>query len=152
MLSRRHILTGLALLPAMALVPRVCLAGESDIYTEQGIAIRGADAVAYFQSGAHMPGDRGHAVMWRGATWHFASMENRDAFEMDPSAFCPRFGGYCAYAVAEGELVPSDPGAFTVYEGRLYLNYSMQVRSQWAADKSRYIAEAEANWPRILTN
>ena len=152
MLCRRHILTGLALLPASALVPRVGVAGQSDIYAEQGIAIRGADAVAYFQAGAYAPGDPRYAVMWRGATWHFTSMENRDAFEMDPGTFCPRFGGYCAYALAEGQLVASDPAAFTVYEGRLYLNYSMQVRRQWAADKSRYIAQAEANWPGVLNN
>ncbi len=152
MFSRRHIVTALGLFPAIALLPRAAFAVASDIYAEDGIAIRGADAVAYFQDGGHVHGSAAQALMWRGATWHFASMAHRDAFEMDPNAFAPRFGGYCAYALAEGELVPSDPAAFTVYQGRLYLNYSMQVRSQWTADMPRFIAAAEANWPAILHN
>jgi len=45
---------------------------------------------------------RGASLLHDGATWHFASDENRKTFRADPSRYAPQYGGYCAYAVAGG--------------------------------------------------
>jgi len=95
MIDRRHlILSGLAL----SLVPSVLPAQA--VYTEDGLAIRGHDPVAYFTEGRPVRGSAEHVAEWNGATWQFASAQNRDAFLADPEAYAPQFGGFCAWAVA----------------------------------------------------
>lgn len=123
-----------------------------EIYHRDGLALLGADVVSYFQAGRFLPGDPAYALMWRGLRWHFASLGNRAAFEINPQAFLPQFGGYCAYGLAHDQIVPSDPAAFTVDRGRLYLNHSLDVRRLWRANQARYITLAEANWPVIRAN
>ena len=42
------------------------------------------------------------------------------------------------------------PEAWTIYEGKLYLNYSLGVRSQWAQDIPGRVAAGDENWPGVL--
>lgn len=72
-----------------------------------------------------MMGSPEHALEWNGATWHFANADNRATFEADPEAYAPAFGGYCAYAASRGYVATTVPEAWTVTEGRLFLNYSV---------------------------
>ena len=67
-----------------------------------------------------------------GATWRFAWPENRDAFAADPESYAPQYGGWCAWAVAHGYTAKIDPEAWSIVDGRLYLNYSKAVQLQWA--------------------
>jgi hypothetical protein len=92
----------------------------------------------------------GNSLMWRDATWYFTSKKTRDLFEMNPIRYAPRYGGYCAYALAHGALVASDPAVFSVNEGGVYLNQSRPVRTLWAANVMGHIAAASAQWPAIL--
>ena len=115
-----------------------------------GVALSGYDAVAYFTDGAPTRGDAQFSHAWHGATWHFASAANRDTFAGEPEAYAPQYGGYCAYAVSQGSTAKIDPEAFTVYEGKLYLNYSKGVRKKWSKDIPGFIVKANANWPDVL--
>jgi hypothetical protein len=38
---------------------------------------------------------------------------------------------------------------FTVIDGRLYLNYNTQVQKEWAADRTRFIRQADERWPTV---
>ena len=116
----------------------------------RGRAIRGTDPVAYFTEGRAVPGDPDIAHEWSGATWRFASEENRARFIADPAAYAPQFGGYCSWAVSKGYTASTDPEAWTIVDGKLYLNYSKDVQKQWLADRDAAIARAEANWPGVL--
>ena len=69
-------------------------------YKVSEIAIRGYDTVAYFTEALSVAGSADHAVQWQGATWQFASADNRALFEADPEKYAPQFGGYCAYGIA----------------------------------------------------
>ena len=149
MFQRRTILGLLTLLPVLGLA-RSASAATPEVFSQNGLAVSGTDPVAYFLQGAAVPGHLDFALMWHGATWAFASAENMEAFEMNPDAYAPQFGGYCAYALAQGALAPSVPEAWTIYEGRLYLNNSLSVRDQWAADIPGYLALAAGHWPGIL--
>lgn len=150
MLTRRTLLTATAAAPVAAFLTRPAMAAEPEVFSDGGLAIRGADPVAYFTQGAPVIGDPAHALMWRGTTWHFASADNMEQFTANPEAYAPQYGGYCAYAMAQGYVATSVPEAWTVHEGRLFLNFSLGVRSRWEADKAGYISQADGNWPTAL--
>src|ERR1051326_871362 len=84
-----------------------------------GVAISGYDPVSYFPEGGGRPrrGDPGFTVVRQGRTYRFASDANRDAFARDPERFEPQFGGWCAYAVANGYKFEVDPESFRIEDG-----------------------------------
>jgi YHS domain-containing protein len=117
--------------------------------TTRGVALDGYDVVAYFVSGRPIRGSAAFAHRWQGVTWHFATADNRDAFAETPERYAPQFGGYCAYGVSRGYAVDVDPNAWSIVDGRLYLNYSKSVQRTWDKDRASYIQKAEANWPAV---
>ncbi len=119
------------------------------VYSAEGAAIRGYDPVAYFTEEKPMKGSAAHSATHDGATWHFASAENRDLFVANPEKYAPQYGGYCAWAVAEGYTASADPGAWSIKDGKLYLNYSKLVRARWAIDKDGNIVKGDQNWPGL---
>lgn len=112
-------------------------------------AIGGYDPVAYFTDHASVRGTPEHAFDWHGAHWLFASEEHRALFAASPARYAPAYGGYCAYAAADGRLVSVDPSAWHVEGGRLFLNYSLEIRTRWLADRAHFIAEADRRWPEL---
>ena len=79
-----------------------------------------------------------HALEWNGATWHFASADNRAAFADDPGAYAPQYGGFCAWAVAEkGKLYSTQPDNWAIIDGKLYLNYNDDIQERWQAGHPR---------------
>lgn len=126
------------------------LAQKADVYADRNGAIRGYDPVGYFTTGRPIKGSSQFTHQWRGSTWHFASAENRDKFAAAPEKFAPQYGGYCAYGVAQGYAVAIDPAAWSIVDGKLYLNYSLSVRDDWKKDIPGYIRKADANWPAVL--
>ncbi len=115
-----------------------------------GLAIKGFDPVAYFVASAPVAGLESFEHTWNGATWRFASAENRDKFAAEPGKYAPQFGGYCAWAVSRGYTAGIDPAAWRIVNGKLYLNYNAKVQKQWEEDTTGNIAKAEVKWPEIL--
>ena len=147
-LNRRQILA-LSAGAAFALTPTIALA-KKPTYTSWGKAIRGYDPVAYFTQGKPVKGSKNHTHEWNGATWYFASAENKAAFASNPSAYAPQYGGYCAYAVSQGYTASTVPEAWDIVNGKLYLNYSKSVQRTWKKKQSSYIQSADRNWPGVL--
>lgn len=128
-------------------------AAEDPVYQSfLGTAINGYDPVAYFTDGKPVEGSSDHAYDWNGAEWHFASAENLETFKAAPEKYAPQYGGYCAYAVSEGYTAKTDPHAWRVVDGKLYLNYNKDVQSKWLQDIPGRIAKADQNWPKVLNN
>ncbi|QYK43572.1 MAG: YHS domain protein [Paracoccaceae bacterium] len=134
-----------AALPGAARASRAAVFARPD-----GVAIGGFDPVGYLTQGRPLRGKAEFSHDWMGATWRFATAAHRDRFAADPAANAPQFGGWCAWGVAEGYLASTDPEAFTVHQGQLYLNYSRGVRSRWERDIPGNIARGRANWPGVL--
>jgi len=149
-MPRRTALGLLAATPALIAAPTILQAATPRWYTTDGAAINGYDPVAYFTDGKPVEGNREVALDWDGATWLFASSANRDLFQSDTAKYAPRYGGYCAYAVSRGYTATTSPRAWSVYENRVYLNFSRSVRALWAAAKAGNVAQADANWPMAL--
>lgn len=115
------------------------------------LALRGYDAVAYFTDGQAVRGLPQFEFQWNGARWRFVSAAHRDEFTKAPERYAPRFGGYCAWAVAHGYTADGDPEAWKIVDGKLYLNYSKRVQKKWEADIPTFIRQGEANWPGVLS-
>lgn len=147
--SRALGFAGLAVL-VLLLVP-AAFAGEPEIYTgRNGLAVGGYDTVAYFQAGEPVKGSADFTLDYKGATWRFSSQENLATFKGDPQAFAPRYGGYCAWAVAMGKLVKGNPKYWHIHEGALYLNVNRGTQKKWLKDILGFIAKADNLWPEIL--
>lgn len=125
-------------------------ATEAPVFTTEEGAIRGYDPVAYFTIGEPTRGDDQFTASWQGATFKFASAANLQRFKAEPAAYAPQYGGYCAYAVAKGATAGTVPEAWTIVEGKLYLNYSLSVKKRWSKDIPGHIKAANRNWPTVL--
>ncbi len=126
-------------------------AAEDPVFkTFLGTAINGYDPVAYFTEGKPVEGSSDHAYDWNGAEWHFASAQNLETFKAEPEKYAPQYGGYCAYAVSYGSTAKTEPDAWKIVDGKLYLNYDKSVQSRWEKDVPGYIAKADQNWPKVL--
>jgi YHS domain-containing protein len=114
-----------------------------------GTAVEGYDVVAYFTESKPVEGSDEYSVEWKGATWRFASAENKALFEAEPEKYAPQYGGYCAWAVSQGYTASTVPEAWSIVDGKLYLNYSKGVQSTWEQDIPGNIKLADTNWPGI---
>jgi len=115
----------------------------------EGIAIDGYDPVAYFTLGEATAGQSEYSYDWDGGRWYFSSAEHRDLFVADPERYAPLYGGYCAWAVANGDVAGIDPHAWHIENDRLYLNYSQRINRRFLNDLSGNIERADANWPEM---
>jgi YHS domain-containing protein len=133
---------------AAALAFNACaVAGE--FFESGGVAIRGTDPVAYFKENRAVKGSASFTTTYKGSVFRFASAANRDAFLAAPERYAPRYGGFCAYAVAMGYKASIDPDAFTIVDGRLYLNYDKPTEARWRKDIPGYVRKGDAGWPAV---
>lgn len=122
-------------------------AWAGEYFEKDGVALRGHDPVAYFSDNKPVMGSSEHQAQHQGSTFYFANKGNRDAFVADPARYAPQYGGFCAFGVAGGYKAATDPAAFSIVEGKLYLNYNREIQKQWSADRPGFIAKADKNWP-----
>lgn len=157
--SRRNILIGLAILLLAGAVAggygyyRVFYGADTGlVYTGlvEGVAVGGYDPVAYFKKGEPVAGSPDISLEYKGAIWRFSSKENRDLFRKSPDEFAPAYGGYCAWATAQGYLAKGDPTVWDIVGGKLYLNYDESIQDRWHKDVPGFIDKAEREWPRIV--
>jgi YHS domain-containing protein len=141
-----------ALLAVLLFAAAPAWAGDDPIYTGffSNTAAGGYDVVAYFTDGKATRGSKRYTYEWRGAEWRFSSEEHRDRFAASPDAYAPRYGGYCAWAVAQGYTAAGDPTVWQIVDGRLYLNYDEDIGRKWRQDIPGNIRKADANWPAVL--
>lgn len=112
-------------------------------------ALRGYDTVAYFTQGKPVEGSDDYTYDYMGAEWRFSTAEHLAMFKADPEKYAPQYGGYCAWAMANGDTASAEPDLWTIHEGKLYLNYSRSVNERWKADMLNFIEQADAEWPKF---
>lgn len=133
---------------AVAFFAAVADAGEQYVDAE-GRPVGGNDVVSYFTEPAPLPGSADFTATYNGVTWYFASAQNRDLFAADPQRYAPAYDGHCAYAVAREDKVRSDPLAYRVVDGVLYMNFSPRIQQRWERDIPGYLERSQANWPAL---
>jgi len=144
----RPLLLAACLVAAPVAVIAPAAQAEPAIYTGvfSDTALQGYDPVAYFTDGAPVKGSKDFTTEYKGATFQFASAANRDAFLADPTAYAPQYGGYCAWAMADGKYAKGDAKHWKIVDGKLYLNYNASISKKWNADIPGFIEKADAEW------
>jgi len=153
--TKRQVLAGTGFLVAAGGASAFWLLSEPQynmpVYANDGLAIDGTDAVAYFTQNKPIEGSSAHELDWNGAKWRFASAENLELFKADPEKYAPAYGGYCAWAVAEKkQLFSTQPQNWAIVDDRLFLNYNDGIQERWNADIARFIEAGDRNWPDIV--
>ncbi|MDD9812303.1 MAG: YHS domain-containing protein [Gammaproteobacteria bacterium] len=136
---------------AALLLPAAAWA-KDPVYTTyfSNVAVGGYDVTTYFSAAKPAKGKKSFSAEYMGADWHFSSAENRDKFAAAPQQYAPQYGGYCAWAVAQGDTASGDPLLWTLHDGKLYLNYNKKINDRWRADMQNLIAAGDQNWPAVL--
>lgn len=147
----KHVLIAAVLAASAVMMPVSASAQKPEIYTSwrNSIAVEGYDVVS-FHAGKPIRGRTEFATQYKSATWRFDTQANLDLFLMNPEAFEPQYGGYCAWAVAKDKLAPGKAEHWHVEDGKLYLNYSTRVKKRWDALREEFIIQADENWPELL--
>lgn len=126
------------------------LAGQkSPVFEINGKAIRGYDVVAYYVKGEAVLGADSLNLKWNNSIWYFSTKSNLELFKAAPEKYAPQYGGYCAYGTADGHKAPTQPDAWTIVNGKLYLNYNTKVKGLWIKDSEGYIKKADIKWPSL---
>src|SRR5215475_3926604 len=117
---------------------------------KQGVAIQGYDPVAFFTQNKPVKGRPEFESKYNGARYLFASAEDKAAFDANPAKYEPQFGGFCAYAVSEGHTAPVKIEAFMIVNGRLLMQYDLDIKKTFEKDPQGRLAKADKNWPGIV--
>lgn len=114
---------------------------------DSGLMVKGYDVVAYFNDGRAIKGDTGKGLKWNNGIWYFSSDANKLMFKTFPEKFIPRYGGYCASAIASGFTADIDPVIWHIDNGKLYLFYDEAAKADFVTSINNGIVEkADARW------
>ncbi|WP_232962315.1 YHS domain-containing (seleno)protein [Paracoccus tegillarcae] len=140
----------LAALAISVALPAASWAAGFDVNaTTTDLALRGYDPVSYFTESTPMAGEVDITAQHNGATYRFASVENKEMFEADPAKFAPQYGGYCAFGLAQGYKFDGDPEVWKIVDDKLYLNLSPKVSEIWQQDVPGNIDMADDKWMNV---
>lgn len=121
---------------------------------KKGLAIQGYDPVAYFTENKAVEGSKELAYSHNDITYYFSSDANRKKFIASPEKYEPEYGGYCAYAMADGDKVRIDPETFKILDGKLYLFYNFRFTNtlkSWNKDENNLLNKANGAWTKIIS-
>jgi YHS domain-containing protein len=152
--ARSVVMAGLAILLLLVPAADARADGQKVVSTNaEHVAIHGYDAVAYFTDGKPMKGDAKFLVEHDDARWYFASAEHRDLFAADPERYMPQYGGYCAGAMAQGELRVANPEIWAMVDGKLYIYSGALAPAHRNSDAGGVVTDdirrADAHWPEV---
>ncbi len=131
---------------SVALATSTLAAGVDVNTSTTGLALQGYDPVAYFTDGAPSKGSYKITAIHDGATYRFTSQDHKAAFEADPAAYLPQYGGFCAFGTAMGFKFDGDPTQWKIVDGELFLNLSEEIHQKWQGDQANFIEKADTNW------
>jgi YHS domain-containing protein len=111
-----------------------------------GVILKGYDAVAYFKQNRAVKGNPKYSSSYGGATYYFASADDKATFDKTPAKYAPQYGGYCAHSMTKRKLNNIDPNVFFVYKGKLYVCSSPKAGKAFYSDPDANVKKADKNW------
>lgn len=87
------------------------------------LALEGYDPVSYFTE-QPMKGYPALQIKHNEVVYYFENEENRIAFTQDPEKYVPAYGGWCAWAMLDGDKVEVDPLSYKIINGKNHLYYN----------------------------
>jgi len=122
-----------------------------DFNLQNGVGLHSHDPVAVYPEGGGRP-QRGHEQLkldYKGVTYLFSSGGNIDFFMQNPRKYEPTYGGFCAYAMAQGCKIDIDPSLYTLKVERAHYFVSNRAKRNFDADADVLEAQADANYARM---
>ncbi len=124
---------------------------------ENLIALQGYDPVSYF-SGTPQEGNEKFVTIHKGARYQFVNKENMTLFEVTPEKFLPAYGGWCAWAMLEGDKIDVNPQRFKIINGINYLFYdgfwgnTLKKWEKLAKKKTEKVLvdQADQHWQKLI--
>ena len=119
---------------------------------EPRLSIGGYDPVAYFTDGKPVQGKPDIETLWHRLRWRFASVSHREMFVKDPDRYAPQYDGYCAIGVSADKAAQkdtSDPEAWAIVDGKLYLNNNQYWLQVWREKAAEHIKQADRDWQAV---
>ena len=107
-----------------------------------GLALQGYDPVSYHNQGPEK-GSKEYSFEYGGVTYQFSSQETLETFTAAPTTYLPAFGGWCAWAMLDGEKVDVDPETYKIINGISYLFYNSFFTNTLSKWNSRANSETE---------
>ncbi len=111
-----------------------------------GVILKGYDPVAYFTRHQAVKGNPAIQTRFGGAIYNFVSVADKVAFSKNPARYVPQYGAFCAYHLSKGELKDSDPAAFFIYKGKLYVCSAADSAKEFRSNIDENIRKADENW------
>lgn len=119
---------------------------------KMGVAINGYDPVAFFSDSKSEMGKKEFLYKWNGAEWYFTSKNHMEMFKENPDKYAPQYGGFCAFGLSKNKLMSSDPNAWQIVDGKLYLCTNNKVHKMWKEDIKENIKKSDKNWSKRNSN
>ena len=142
--------TALATVMILVTLSSVTLAKELNNLNGNGLALQGYDPVGFFTDNRPVKGNQQFQSQYHGATYYFASAEHKAAFDKEPAKYEPQFGGFCAYGASRGKAVPIKIEAWQIVNGRLLMQYDLDVKNKFNTDPQGNLTKADKNWPGLV--
>lgn len=113
------------------------------------VMLLGHDPVAYFTQGKPARGKPELKVQLPERTYYFATPEHRSLFIANPLKYEPQYGGFCASGAAFAIKLGSDPTAWEIYDGRLFIFGDILGKTAWQIDPQWNVAHGDRLWPAM---
>jgi YHS domain-containing protein len=112
------------------------------------VAVHGYDVTSYFD-GTPVKGNAEITAVYQGAIYRFATEVARDKFKAEPAKFAPQLGGFCSMGCTKGMMHDADPTAFTIVDGKLYLNSSKEANDMFAKDPAAAVMKGQESMKKM---
>ncbi len=137
-------------LVVLAALSTIAVAKDLLNVDRNGVAIQGYDPVAFFTDNRPVKGSAQFQSEYRGAKYYFASSEHKATFDKEPAKYEPQFGGYCAYGVSHSTRAPIKIEAWQIVNGRLLMQYDVDIKNKFNQDQQGMLKKADENWPGLV--
>ena len=113
------------------------------------VMLLGHDPTAYFTKGEPARGKPEFKLSLPERTYYFASPESKALFASNPAKYEPQYGGFCSSGAAFAIKLGSDPTAWQIVDGRLFIFGDVLGKTAWQLDPKWNVEHADALWPEM---
>ncbi len=120
------------------------------------LMLQGYDVVSYQQPDGPRAGVKTYQAEYKGVRYYFVNAANRAAFLADPERYEPLYGGWCAYAMLEGDKTKANPQSYKIVDERLLVFYdglwgdTLALWNEMEVSDALLIQQADRAWALIL--
>ena len=113
------------------------------------LGFHGVDPVAFVEIENRIDGTAKYTAVYDGVAYYFATPENLEKFQQNPTQYVPQNGGFCTYGVSVGKKFDGDPRYSAVENGKLYVFLNAEIFDAFNEDRAGTIAKAAEYWKQI---